>query len=104
MTFPRMLTDQLGNPIQVLAPATTVKAAITASSARVALPTDSEVVRVAADGNCYIAFGNGSVVATANDILFPVGSEMFRVPAGATNIAVIQDGAATGSLVVTSMV
>lgn len=104
MAFPKMPLDQNGVPIQVLAPISSAKVAISGTSARVAIPAGSEVIRVAANGNCYIAFGNSSVVATANDMLFPVGSELFVIPPAATHVAVIQDGAATGSVVVTTMV
>lgn len=106
MSTSRLARDTLGEPIQALAPdpANVAKVAIGAASNRVALPAGAEVVRVANNVSCYFKFGDVTVVATANDSLSPIGVDLFKVPTGATYLAVIQDGAVTGSVTITSMV
>jgi hypothetical protein len=99
----RLALDIWGNPIQSLAPMVTVSLAIGVASVNAALPAGAEVVRIAANNKCFIKFGTVGVVATGADLVFPIGSEVFRVPTGATHIAVIQDGASTGLANVTSM-
>lgn len=101
-----LLKDKWGNPLQALAPDPTGVAvvAIGAVSARVALPADSTVLRVASNQKCYFRFGDAAVAAAGTDSLFQAGTEIFTVPAGATHIAVIQDGAVTGTMTLTRMV
>lgn len=99
----RLSLDIWGNPVQALAPMATVSLAIGVSSVSTPLPTAAEVVRVGANNKCFIKFGTSAVVATGADLVFPIGSEVFRVPTGATHMATIQDGAGTGLINVTSM-
>jgi hypothetical protein len=96
--------DQVGHPVQALAPvhSTNVKLTINASSQSAALPA-GDIVRLASNAPCYFRFGTGGVTATTNDVLFPAGAETFSVPLGATHIAVIQDGAVTGVCTVTAL-
>lgn len=82
---------------------TPAKITIGGSSVRVALPSGPQVVRLAATGNCWIKFGDGTVTATTSDTLFPAGVEVVKIPTGVTHIAAIQDGASTGSLSITGM-
>lgn len=101
--------DQRGNPIQSLAPdpSKTVTVPIGVSSNRVALPSgvgERDIVRVAGNAACFVRFGDSSVIAAGTDALFPVGTEVFRVPPGATHLAVVQDGAVTGILTITEMI
>lgn len=110
MAKPSLYLDRFGNPVQALSPQNAAaQVAIGAASARIALPVDSdsgvaEVVRLAANQSCYFRFGDVTVVAAAaTDHLFPPGSELFETPAGATHIAVIQDGAVTGKMTITRM-
>lgn len=109
MSTSNLPRDQRGFPIQALAPnpAAVVSVAIGAASARVAFPagvTAGDVVRVAANNKCFIKFGTVAVVATGTDSLFPIGTELFKIPDGCTDLAVIQDGAVTGLVTITQMV
>ena len=99
--------DKVGFPIQALAPDYTSGAvasvSIGASATSAALPSDCDVVRVAASNDCYIRFGLTGLAAVATDSVFPKGVELFSVPAGATHFSVIQLGAVTGTVSVTRM-
>lgn len=84
-----MPKDKNGAPVQVLSlngpnVALTVPSG---SSDRVALPADCEFVRAAVSIDAYIAFGDGTVAASATTPLFPKGVELIEVPVGATHIA-----------------
>lgn len=72
------------------------------SSDRVALPADSEFVRVACSVDAYIAFGDVTVVASASTPLFPKGVEVIDVPVGVTHLAAFGISAG-GQLSVTRM-
>lgn len=95
--------DLRGHPIQTLAPEVTAVLSFGAASNRVALPSGAELVRIGATQDCYIEFGNGSVTASGSSIFMPKGSEIFRVPDGATHIAALQFNAG-GQCSVTRMV
>lgn len=82
--------------------ATGVTAATGAASARFAIPVNSagqkpRYVRVAAVSECYVRLGDGTVVATANDLLIQPGDSIILVVGSATNIAHIQ-GTAVGKV------
>lgn len=96
--------DRLGNPIQAVTPDATVSAAIGATSVRSALPTDTELVRITSLGNCFFRFGNSAVTATSADTPMVAGTEIMKVPDGATHVAVIQNGAVTSTVYFTRMV
>jgi hypothetical protein len=83
-------------PLVALDPTLCVTGTVAGTTARVALPTD-DVVRVAASTDCYIRFGNSTVNAATSDALFVKGSELFKVPYGATHLAFIQ--LATGGVI-----
>ena len=92
MPFSRLPLDQFGKPIPVLGEAgTPVNLTAGAASVSGALPANCDVVRVACLNDCYIDFGTSGVVAAAGTSMFmPKGAELFKVPSGATHIAVIQ--------------
>jgi hypothetical protein len=105
MAFASQPRDQHGAPIPVLSPTPggTVKIAIAGTSARVALPANTDIVRLCADSACFVRFGtDNTVVATVADMLFLPGAEVFEVPAGCTYIAAIQSAAA-GTLTITQL-
>ncbi len=97
--------DQNGNPIQVLSLTATAKITVIVTTVRVSLPAGGgagQIVRIACDTDCYIAFGTSSVNATATNDLFMAGVEYLQVPNGATDIAAIRvsaDGVLTVSAV-----
>jgi hypothetical protein len=96
--------DKFGHPIQALPLGARVEVAISAASARVALPAGTTIVRVAHNNPCYIKFGDNTVTVSAADgHLCPgQGVEIFILTGGETNIAAIQDGAVTGKVVATN--
>ena len=77
--------DDDSTPIQVLSPlpaGTVHRTAIEASSARVALTANTDIVRVASNVAVWLAFGNSSVVAgdtLSDSMLFPAGAEVFNL-------------------------
>lgn len=83
-------TDLRGHPIQALSPVENVSLPIGASSNRVALPPDSEIVRLAASVDCFFRFGNSTVTTDGTGNIFTKGVEVFRVPPDATHICTIQ--------------
>jgi hypothetical protein len=93
-------------PIQVLSPDETAVIAITISAVnnRVALPSNCEIVEICASDNCRIVFGNASVDATTGTRrLFTAGAAVYRVPEGATHVAVTSYNASTGLVTVTRL-
>lgn len=100
-------------PFMAPEPSTTVAVAIGAASSRVGLPTGgagllADFVRVAATNPCRFKFGDANVVAVngagAGDSYLNANyAEVYRVPDGATYIAVIQEGAVTGTVSITEM-
>lgn len=104
-----LLSDTSGRAVQSVSLAgTPAKITIGAASASVAIPTVhgevAKMVRVASNGNCYIAFGIGSATATSDSTLFPQGVEVLTVPKGATHVAAIQDGSSTGTFQITAVI
>lgn len=110
----RMWTDKGGNPIQAIRLGTTVRLAVGATSARVALPSGSEIVRVlfvdivpAVDANnsCAVKFGGGTVDATlATDALIVPGEYIFKVdPATETYMAAIGQGSSQGLISISAI-
>ena len=97
--------DLNSNPIQVLAPGSTIVAATSGTSASQAVPGSAagRVIRVAVTQDTYIAFGASGVTASSSDILVPAGAEYFQVPADTGFIAYIQVTAA-GRISVSEMV
>lgn len=85
-------------PIQVLQLGTVQKVAVATASAATAnvMATTTEVVRVAVNTDCYMAFGT---TATTSDHFLPSGTvEYFKMPVAGTKLAFIRntaDGVAT---------
>ncbi len=77
---------------------------LSGSSQRLTVPTDARVVRLASSGNCWFLFGDGTVtVSGSTGHLFPAGTEVQNVPPGATHVAIIQEGTATGNFCISRM-
>ena len=80
-----MPRDKDSATMQVLSPGVNECVAIAAvqgSSAAIALPSDTGIVRVAASGNCYIAFGGSGISVAqgeADAMVFPGGVEFFHM-------------------------
>lgn len=102
MGRPTLVLDALNRPVPVLGFAGVLALTAGAVSVNGAIPSGAYIVRVAAVNDCYIAFGNSGVVASGASSLFPKGSELLKVPAGATHIAVIQHTTG-GAVTVTDM-
>jgi hypothetical protein len=103
---PLLPKDRDSLPIQVLSVQedTVVQANIAAGNNRVALPAESEIVEVAASDNCRIAFGTSTVdVTVGTRRVFPMGSAVYKVPPGATHIAVTTYNASSGVVTVARM-
>jgi hypothetical protein len=103
---PLLPKDRDSLPIQVLSVQedTVVEAPIAAGNNRVALPAESEIVEVSASDTCKFAFGNSSVDVTVGvKRVFPLGSAVYKVPPGATHIAVTQYNGSTGVVTVARM-
>lgn len=92
--------------IQALYPNTNVNLSISSGgSVRVALPTDTNLVRIATNQDCYIKFGDSGVVATTSDMFFPVGAEVFSCTDNEiTYIAALGTDPAAGVFSATKMV
>jgi hypothetical protein len=81
-----------------------VQASIAAGNNRVALPAESEIVEVSASDTCRVAFGTSTVDATVGTRrVFPAGCAVYKVPPGATHIAVTQVGTSSGVVTVARM-
>jgi len=68
---------------------TSTEVAIAAGANTVALPA-GRMVRLTALSDCYIRFGTEGVVADNKSLFFEAGSEVMRVPSGATYISVMR--------------
>lgn len=103
---PLLPKDRDSIPVQVLSVQedTVVVANIAAGNNRVALPPESEIVEVSASDTCRIVFGNSSVDATVGTRrVFPLGSAVYKVPPGATHIAVTTYNASSGIVTIARM-
>lgn len=101
---PQMVRDTSGGVVQALLPSTNVALSVTGSSARVELPTSTDLVRIAATVDVYLEFGGSGVVATSSSMLFPAGAEIFNVQdAAITHVAALIVGATPGVLSATKM-
>lgn len=77
---------------------------IAAGNNRVALPPEAEIVEVSASDTCKIVFGDSTVDATTGTRrIFPLGSAVYKVPPGATHIAVTTYNASSGTVTVARM-
>lgn len=92
--------------MDIIKPTTGVSLTAGLTSTRAALPVDSRgrssaILRVCAVGGAsvHIAFGDGTVIATANDLLLTSGREVAIDASRKTHIATIQAGLNLGGLV-----
>ena len=75
--------DDDANPIQVLSPdivGTVQVSAVEGSSTSIALPANTEIIRIASTGAVFIALGPSAVDAgtgTSDSFIFPAGVEFF---------------------------
>lgn len=92
--------DSRGHPIQALAPDTYASVAVGAASAAVALPANTSVVRIGVTNDCFAKFGISTVAADGLAMFLAKGSEVFKVPTGATHVAFIQSSVAGQASVV----
>lgn len=67
--------DKDSEPIQVLSPVegTVANLTLSGTTARVALPTGSEIVQFSVSGACHLRFGTGAVNAATTDFYYPAG-------------------------------
>ena len=72
--------DNNSDALQALGISTSTNSSVSSGAAvRSALPSDTQIVRIASLTNCYIKFGDSTVVATTSDMLFPIGAEVFSI-------------------------
>jgi hypothetical protein len=107
---PSLLKDRDGAPIQTLIPDDTTVASLTsgADSTSAALPADPSgnvaiIVEVTASNFCYIAFGADEVEASTASRLMSPGSRVYRVPPGATTVAVLELGGNAAAVSITRL-
>ena len=105
MTEPRLPRDSGSVAIQAVFPISTVSLPVSASSARVQLPTNTGVVRIASNVDVYLEFGGSGVTATTSSMLFPAGAEVFSCEDNAvTHVAALIVGATPGVLTASKMI
>jgi hypothetical protein len=90
--------DRNSEPVQVLSLdfANAVYGALAVASARVTIPTMSDIIQIVNTQDMWIKFGDGTVTAaadTAGNVLLLAGERVYRVPAGMTHMAFIRDSA-----------
>jgi hypothetical protein len=104
MLKPQMVRDTSGGVVQALQPTENVTLNVTISSARVQLPSDTELVRIATLVDVYLQFGGSGVTATTSSMLFPAGTEVFNTQAATTtHVAALLVGTASSTLTATKM-
>lgn len=97
--------DINGEKVQTLTPKTNIASDVDSASDRVLIPiaaVPGEIIRIAANEDCYINFGDVTVTAAASDYLFVAGVEYFRVPEDAGYVAFVRV-ATDGRISVTHM-
>ena len=87
-----MVTDHQGRPIPALTPGDSQRVAVGSSSTQsTALSSETIIVRVVADVDCYLAFGDNPT-ATTSDLFLAAGSAEYFGVTPATKIAVLYTG------------
>jgi len=66
----------------------TIVSSVLAGSSLLPLPSNSTKLRVFSMTDCFIKFGDSSVIADNTSMFFGAGTEIMRIPSGATHIAV----------------
>lgn len=86
-------SNSMKQPVQIFQMGTVQKVSVVTASAATsaAMASTTEVIRVAVNTNCYMAFG---ATATTSDHFMPAGAvEYFKMPTAGTKIAFIRDTA-----------
>lgn len=80
-------------------------AAISSSAARATLPDHRGFVQLSSTANCRVEWGDSSVDADSSSHIFPIGSEIVKVPKDVTHISVIEaDSGDSGSFSVQAVI
>ena len=96
--------DANSGVLQALAPVESVVNNINTTAVRYALPTNTDVVRLAVTQNAHIKFGDSGVTATTSDLVFPTGAELFSVKnRGFTHVSILSTSATPSAASVTKM-
>lgn len=105
MSDPRLPRDTGNVAVQALFPVATTSLSVSASTSRIAMPANTNVVRIASTVDVYLEFGGSGVVATSSSMLFPAGAEVFScVDDSITHVAAMLVGATPGTLTASKMV
>lgn len=98
--------DENSDIVQALSPVDTVTQSVSNSGqVRFTIPANTDILRFAAGANCYIKFGNSSVVATTSDIFFPIGAEVFSILGrGYTHVSILGADVTPAPASITKMV
>lgn len=89
-------TDKNAIALQILAPAysTSVNGTVVATSQRVTIPTNSEILFITNTQDMWVAFGTSGVTAVvqaAGTFLLLAGERPLQRPSGVTHLAVIRN-------------
>ena len=103
MSNPQLVRDSSGAPVQALRPAETAALSVSGTTARVAVPSGSNIARLAATGDVHVAFGDSSVEATTSSMFFPAGVEVFNAIAYTHVAAIAASGVSSATLTVTRL-
>lgn len=97
--------DNNQDVVQALSPIESVTQSISnGGQVRFAIPTNTDIVRIASAANCYVKFGNSGVVATSADMLFPTGAEVFSIKSrGYTHVSLLGIDVSPSSASITRM-
>jgi streptogramin lyase len=99
--------DRSGVPVPVLGPdpdTALTNGTVNSGSQTHAIPSGSEIVEVAVSTDTWLLFTtSGGSVSNSTGMFLPSGVISYRVPEGATHIAVIQDST-SGRISITRMV
>ncbi len=105
MSDPRLPRDTGSAAIQAVFPVATTTLSVSAPTARIAMPPNTNVVRIASNVDVYLEFGGSGVNATSSSMLFPAGAEVFScVDDNVTHVAAMLVGATPGVLTASKMV
>lgn len=92
----RLPQDRESQPIQVLAPAqaTSVNSPVGGTTARLQIPTTSEIILITSTEDVWVKFGSSSVAISAagetGSFLLLAGERALQTPTGMTHLAFIQ--------------
>jgi hypothetical protein len=92
--------DRSNSPVQALGQSSSEVAAgtVAGSTARITIPSGSQIVEVASLTDCHIAFGDSTVEATTGSPAFPKGAAIYKVLPSQTHLAFILAAGASGAV------